>query len=165
MVRNIDVAMSGSLLSHSKLSMSNSHTDGNALFLFGNKIAWFDEYNALTFSMCGYGSSTTRSRLNAVLNDYLEHLHNYNQSNVSIKDVTNIGITQRDYDQKFLVCRKNKKDLLIPIDSSKSYVIIDLLKNLDLTEAQLKIKNKKETEKPKQKFKAVWVLPKGDNKK
>ena len=48
------------------MSKGNSNTDGNALFLHGNKIAWWDEGHRLWIDTCGWNSNTTRERLNGL---------------------------------------------------------------------------------------------------
>jgi len=53
-----------------KASCGNTMTDGCALFLHGNKIAWHGEYNGAAgvfFSLACWGTPTTRDRLNGVL--------------------------------------------------------------------------------------------------
>ena len=54
--------------------IKSTHTDGKALYLHGHKIAWVcEEPNPKTglkdiaFSMCGWGTVTTRERLNGLL--------------------------------------------------------------------------------------------------
>ena len=49
---------------------SNTEINEGSVKLFGNKIAWFDNNN-LIVNMCGYGSQTTRQRLNAILDLYI----------------------------------------------------------------------------------------------
>ena len=50
----------------------NTWTTGETLYLFGNRIAWWDENDAPWISFCGWNSVTTRNRLNAVCGK-LEH--------------------------------------------------------------------------------------------
>jgi hypothetical protein len=45
--------------------ISNSYTDGQALYLFGNKIAEY-RYNGLWITSAGWRSNTTRERLNGI---------------------------------------------------------------------------------------------------
>lgn len=48
----------------------NSHTDGDALYLHGHKIAWHGEYNGAAcvyMTLAGYGTPTTRERLQGIL--------------------------------------------------------------------------------------------------
>lgn len=48
-----------------KLSMGNTHTDGEALYLHGNKIAEWRE-DGLYISNAGWMSNTTKERLNGL---------------------------------------------------------------------------------------------------
>jgi len=41
-------------------------TDGKAIFLHGNRIAWRDDDGALVVSLAGWGTVTTRDRLNTL---------------------------------------------------------------------------------------------------
>jgi hypothetical protein len=41
-------------------------TDGQAVFLHGHKIAWRDDDGALVVSLAGWGTVTTRDRLNTI---------------------------------------------------------------------------------------------------
>lgn len=52
-----------------KLSISNTSTDGQSVFLHGHRIAWRDN-NKLYISMCGWPTVTTRERINGVLDVY-----------------------------------------------------------------------------------------------
>jgi hypothetical protein len=49
----------------SKKSLGNTMTDGNAVFLHGNKIAEWRE-NGLHMSLAGWNTATTRERLNGI---------------------------------------------------------------------------------------------------
>lgn len=49
----------------SKKSLGNTMTDGNAVFLHGNKIAEWRE-NGLCMSLAGWNTVTTRERLNGI---------------------------------------------------------------------------------------------------
>ena len=42
-------------------------TDGTSLFLHGNKIAWWEDDRSLRVTMAGWGTVTTRERLNGVM--------------------------------------------------------------------------------------------------
>ena len=41
-------------------------TDGDNVYLHGNKIAWRDDYDIVHLTLCGWGTVTTRDRLNAI---------------------------------------------------------------------------------------------------
>ena len=45
--------------------LSNTVVKNNAMYLWGNKIAWYDNGD-LYISMCGYNTNTTRERLNGL---------------------------------------------------------------------------------------------------
>lgn len=46
--------------------VNNTHTDGKELMLFGNKIAWWDDEGNLLMTLAGWGTTTTRERLNTL---------------------------------------------------------------------------------------------------
>jgi hypothetical protein len=50
-------------LTHRQLSMGNTHTDGDSVYLHGNKIAWRTNEGNMIDS-CGWKTSTTKERLN-----------------------------------------------------------------------------------------------------
>tara|TARA_R100001163_G_C5056654_1_gene193096 strand:+ start:1005 stop:1328 length:324 start_codon:yes stop_codon:yes gene_type:complete len=64
-------------------SVGNTITDGNSLYLHGNKIAWRLSNGDIEINMCGWGSVTTRERLNGLL-----RMMN-----------SGFGISQRDHNQ------------------------------------------------------------------
>lgn len=45
---------------------ARSHTDGTSMFLHGNKIAWHGDNGAIHATMAGWGTKTTRDRLNTL---------------------------------------------------------------------------------------------------
>lgn len=49
-----------------KANMEVSGVCRKAMYLHGNKIAWFDKNNQLWISNCGWMSVTTKERLNAL---------------------------------------------------------------------------------------------------
>tara|TARA_R100001082_G_scaffold25606_1_gene12641 strand:+ start:577 stop:987 length:411 start_codon:yes stop_codon:yes gene_type:complete len=68
-MRNISIAIAKAFNDRRTKSLGNSHTDGEGLYLHGHKIAFWDEdHNGeiLSFSMCGWGTVTTRERLNSL---------------------------------------------------------------------------------------------------
>lgn len=92
-------------LNHEKASAARTMTDGQSVYLHGNQIAFWnygDIKPALCFSLAGWGSVTTRERINGIL-----------QTSGS-----NWRLCQRDYAQ-FIINTKNKK--LVPIDEYSSY--------------------------------------------
>lgn len=49
-----------------KARAARTTTDGTAIYLHGHKIVWRDE-KGFNFCMCGWGTVTTRERLNGTL--------------------------------------------------------------------------------------------------
>lgn len=63
--RKVTKAVCGAFLAGKSLTMGNSHTDGKALYLFGNKIAeWQD--GTVWITDAGWNTVTTRERLNGL---------------------------------------------------------------------------------------------------
>lgn len=48
-------------------SCRRTHTDGDNVYLFGNRIAYRDEHGMVWLSLAGWPTVTTRDRLNAIL--------------------------------------------------------------------------------------------------
>ena len=67
MSRKISKEIADAFLSGIKKSISNSRTDGDNLFLHGNKIAKIEK-GTLYVSTAGWGTPTTKERLNALPN-------------------------------------------------------------------------------------------------
>ena len=55
----------GALVERRRCSQSNTWSDGDGLYLFGNRIAWWD-LNGIWIDTCGWRSNTTKERLNAI---------------------------------------------------------------------------------------------------
>ena len=53
-------------LTKGEKAMRNTFTDGKAIFLYGNKIAWRDEEGRVFFNLCGWNTKTTKDRLSAL---------------------------------------------------------------------------------------------------
>jgi len=66
MSRAITESICNAFENRQKMTMSNSHTDGNALFLHGNMIARFNDSGDLEVSNGGWSSNTTKERLNGL---------------------------------------------------------------------------------------------------
>lgn len=64
-------------------SVGNTMTNGSSLYLHGNEIAWRLSNGDIEINMCGWGSVTTRERLNGLL-----RMMN-----------SGFGISQRNYNQ------------------------------------------------------------------
>jgi hypothetical protein len=45
---------------------ARTHTDGNAIYLHGNKIAWRNADGSVSMTLANWGSVTTRERLNGL---------------------------------------------------------------------------------------------------
>lgn len=65
-MRKITKQVVGAFVERRRCSKSNTWSDGDGLYLFGNKIAWWDLNNRLWISNCGWKSATTKERLNAI---------------------------------------------------------------------------------------------------
>lgn len=77
-MRNISRVIANAFADRRSKSISNTHTDGEGFYLHGHKIAFWDEdHNGeiLSFSMCGWGTVTTRERLNSLF-----HVLGFNMS-------------------------------------------------------------------------------------
>tara|TARA_R100000687_G_scaffold70018_1_gene59544 strand:- start:539 stop:895 length:357 start_codon:yes stop_codon:yes gene_type:complete len=71
-------------------TIGNSHTDGNQVFLHGNRIAWKVDNDKLAITLAGWPTVTTRERLNTILfefgfNYYLQQV-NHEQFLVNFED-------------------------------------------------------------------------------
>lgn len=67
-MRKITKEAVDALLSGVNYKNSNTEVRNNAMYLHGNKIAWFDRNKQLWISNCGWKSTTTKERLNALPN-------------------------------------------------------------------------------------------------
>lgn len=65
-MRKITMQVVGAFMERRRCSKSNTWTDGDNLYLFGNKIAWWGLNNRLWITNCGWESITTKERLNAI---------------------------------------------------------------------------------------------------
>ena len=54
------------LLAGTNYKNSNTEVRNKAMYLHGNKIAWFDINGQLWISHCGYQTNTTKERLNGL---------------------------------------------------------------------------------------------------
>ena len=61
---SIDVARA--FLARKPCRRARTSTDGQAVYLHGNKIAWWDDRGDLCLTLCRWGTVTTRDRLNAI---------------------------------------------------------------------------------------------------
>jgi hypothetical protein len=67
MSRKVTTTIVSAFIAGNKMTVGNSHTDGRALFLHGNKIAEKRE-DGLYISNAGWSSNVTKERLNALPN-------------------------------------------------------------------------------------------------
>lgn len=65
-MRNITKSIVGAFLNRCPKSLGNTITNGNELFLHGNKIAEFRNGNELWITNAHWFSTTTKERLNAL---------------------------------------------------------------------------------------------------
>jgi len=71
MSRKISREAAEALANGTVFKRSNTEVVGRELFLHGNKIAWLPPRgDKLYLCMCGWGSVTTRERLNAVMDEF-----------------------------------------------------------------------------------------------
>jgi len=100
-------------LNNEKLTLGNTHTDKNGLYLHGNKIA-HKENNNIIISLCGWNSHTTKDRLNELLSQIRPDLR------IKSKDYTPYLI-KFDHDNKVIDSLK--------IDSNDSINLSEVLLN------------------------------------
>ncbi len=103
-MRKITKQITEAFLNGRKLTVGNSMTDGNAIFLHGNKIAWRDE-GELYISMCNWGTPTTRERLNGLLDEINADVY----------------ICQRNYEQLLI---NRKTNVSFPMIQSNANVAV-----------------------------------------
>jgi hypothetical protein len=84
-------------LTHKPATGAPTRTDGHALYLHNNRIAWHDS-NGVSMTMCGWGSVTTRERLNGLCElligrrPYHQHKHEqfYDEQPIDTRAVIHI---------------------------------------------------------------------------
>ena len=64
-MRKIEKVLTPKFFNGESATISNTTVENKEMYLFGNKIAWV-EGNKLFFTLCGYNTVTTRSRLKAL---------------------------------------------------------------------------------------------------
>ena len=74
--------------------MKNSNTDGQAVYLFDNKIAWYEDDGSVSMWLCGHGTPTTRDRLNALCEMLIGKRPWHQKKNVQYYDDYQIGKNQ-----------------------------------------------------------------------
>ena len=91
---------------HKSLTVDNTYTDGENVYLFNKLIMWRDENGNYNFTMAGYGTSTTKERLNTLFRILKIDLHIY-QDNFELFLVTPHGKMEISSNEVF-----NVQDLL-----------------------------------------------------
>ena len=84
-MRNVSRVIAQAFNDRRTKTISNTHTDGEGFFLHGHKIAFWDEdHNGeiLSFNMCGWGTVTTRERLNSLF--YVLGVVTFGRGNLSL---------------------------------------------------------------------------------
>lgn len=66
-MRKITKEISESFRKGFSKKISNTETDGVSVWLHGNRIAWRNQDNTLSITLAGWGTPTTRERLNGIL--------------------------------------------------------------------------------------------------
>ena len=90
-----------------KLTVSNTRTDGTSIWLFDHEIVRIVD-DDIMFTFAGYGTPTTRDRLNAVLNQH------------------GISLYQRKGEQMATVSRFNGADATMTLDDDVWYSVCEL---------------------------------------
>ena len=92
-MRKVTQDIASAFLARIPRTISNSHTDGERLFLHGNEIARHGEHNGrqgVFLTQAGWSSPTTRERLNGLL-EAMGHKRAQGC----------LGYSQKNYDQRF----------------------------------------------------------------
>jgi len=69
-MRKVTETIAESFYKGFKKTVSNTHTDGVNVWLHGNKIAWRNQDNTLSVTLAGWGTPTTRERINGILETF-----------------------------------------------------------------------------------------------
>jgi hypothetical protein len=72
----------------------NSGTDGNAIYLFSNRIAWRGADGSISMTLCGHGTPTTRDRLNGLCLMLMDKKPFYQKDGVQYYDHLEISTDQ-----------------------------------------------------------------------
>lgn len=91
-----------------KLTVNNTRTDGTSIWLFDKEIVRIVNNNDVMFTFAGYGTPTTRDRLNAVLTQY------------------GISVYQRKGAQMATVSRYNGVDATMTLDEDVWHSVSEL---------------------------------------
>jgi len=52
---------------------ARTHTDGQTVWLHNNRIAWRNDHGDICFTLAGWATTTTRERINGLLNTFGEN--------------------------------------------------------------------------------------------
>ena len=74
-MRDVSKLVIGAFLEGRKRTIKNTSTDGQYLWLHGNRIAWRDEHGCIYMTMCGWPTVITRDRLNTLCHLLGSKLH------------------------------------------------------------------------------------------
>lgn len=97
MANRTSQAIARAFIAGRKLHTANTYTDGQAVYLWGNRIAWKANDGRIHFNMCGWGTATTRDRLSA-LGIYINQknfIQHFNGEAISTSETIDSGIVWR----------------------------------------------------------------------
>lgn len=82
-MRKLTQEIVNAFLNGNKKTKGNTSTDGQSIWLHGNQIVETNQDGQIVINNCGWGSVTTRERLNGLLSQIAPHLwvhqSNFNQ--------------------------------------------------------------------------------------
>ena len=88
-------------------SAARTTTDGNTVWLHGNKIAWRTKAGDIGFTLAGWPTVTTRDRINGILKTFGYGFW---------------GVSQRNHNQYLVYCAEK----VMPLDDNDSFYLSDL---------------------------------------
>ncbi len=65
-MRQESAKIARAFLAKRQAKAARTHTDGHALYLHGNRIAWRNADGSVSLTLAGWGTPTTRDRLNTI---------------------------------------------------------------------------------------------------
>lgn len=106
-MRKVTEQIATAFKNYRKCTIGNTMTDGQSVWLHGNRIVWRDpdSLSGLKISMCDWPTPTTRERINGILSTL----------------GSDVGLAQRNHTQGFIYSDGSFE----PIDESKSYSVFD----------------------------------------
>lgn len=106
-MRKVTEQIAEAFKNYQKCTIGNTMTDGQSVWLHGNRIAWRDpeSFGGVMVSMCGWPTVTTRERINGILSTL----------------GAEVGIAQRNHEQGFVYPDGSFE----PISDTGSYSIFD----------------------------------------